>query len=126
MFEEFFQDQQAPHRVRFVSHNLLSSLATAHWLKPHLPPATRIDFDSNLQKPALIPDIDSTGDAVVVLDLDYLNLRAADAATLAQHILTHRPVVGISAVEGNYYVDEFSRHAPDIPIFKIHQLEVNG
>lgn len=117
MFEQYFSSSTPPSRVRFVSHNLLSSVATANWLKPRLPHATPIELVSSIESAAPADSLN----ALVVLDLDYLELRAREVAQFAEMARHQDPVVGISAIEGNQFVEEFSRLAPAIPVYRIDQ-----
>lgn len=119
MFDQFFSGSTPPTRIQFVSHNLLSSRVTAQWLKPLLPSSTPIDFVSTIDKQSQTNESNS----LVVLDLDYIDLQAGDVAKYAELIRQMTLVVGISAVEGNEFVEEFSRLAPAVPIYRIDQVQ---
>lgn len=116
MFDQFFSGSTPPKRVEFVSHNLLSSRVTAQWLKPLLPNSTPIDFVNTIEHRLRLRT-----DALVVLDLDYIDLQAQEVALYAELLGKSSSVVGISAVEGNEFVEEFSRLAPAVPVYRIDQ-----
>lgn len=116
MFDQFFSGNAPPKRVEFVSHNLLSSSVAAQWLKPLLPNSTPIAFVSSIEN-----QLRTVVDALVVLDLDYIDLHVNEVAKYAELIGQNASVVGISAVEGNEFVQEFSRLAPAVPVYRIDQ-----
>lgn len=116
MFDQFFSGDSPPKRVDFVSHNLLSSSVTAQWLKPLLPSSTPIAFVNSIEDQAR-----RVNDALVVLDLDYIDLQVKEVVRFAELMGQRTAVVGISAVEGNEFVQEFSRLAPAVPVYRIDQ-----